>query len=218
MLKLNLGCGQIRPEGWYNADSSINSFVQRLPFGKILVRVLGAKSYDSNNLHYMNLNREWRRFKDSSVSVVYASHLYEHLSLKSAELYLKESYRVLNNNGAIRIVVPDLEALSRDYLENLKNGNTNSIDQYMWALNLHIEGQYPKGKFAHNLLGRFQGFPHQHKFMYDSHLLTKLLSNVGFRDIKILDFGISEYIESIKDVEFDPSRSYNNSIYIEATK
>lgn len=105
-LKLNLGCGAIRPDGWLNMDSSFNSLLQRLPFGKFLARSFGSNEYETS-AHYINLNRKWR-FKSSSVSVVYASHLFEHLKPLRAKSFLDEANRCLCREGSIRIVVPDL--------------------------------------------------------------------------------------------------------------
>lgn len=80
-MKLNLGCGSVRPMGWINTDSSLNANIQRIPFiAKKITKLFNKVDYDSNNLVYMNLNKKWA-FKDNSVDIVYASHLFEHLRL-----------------------------------------------------------------------------------------------------------------------------------------
>ena len=90
----------------------------------------------------MNLNKKWA-FKDNSVDIVYASHLFEHLSLKSATLFLQESYRCLMPGGVIRIVVPDLFKIAKRYINEynaIEIGDTTEF--IMWAINMHREGQY----------------------------------------------------------------------------
>src|SRR4051812_23388957 len=115
-IKLNLGCGAVRPQGWLNTDSSLNAHLQRIPvLGTIVPKLFRTVEYDNANVAYMNLNKRWP-FKTNSVDVVYASHLFEHLSLQSAELFLSESYRCLRPNGIIRLVVPDLYKICKRYI------------------------------------------------------------------------------------------------------
>lgn len=47
----------------------------------------------------MNLNRRWR-FTSGSVDVVYASHVFEHLTLRTSGLFMSEAMRVLRLRGA----------------------------------------------------------------------------------------------------------------------
>ena len=69
MIKLNLGCGSVRPFGWVNTDSSLNAHIQRIPFiGKVMSKLLGKVAYDSNNLVYMNLNKKWSFAQELALS------------------------------------------------------------------------------------------------------------------------------------------------------
>jgi len=217
MVKLNLGCGQVRPENWVNTDSSMNSLVQQLPFGRLIAKLMGATSYRSANAKYMNLNKRWN-YKDGSVDVVYASHLFEHLSLASSRLFLLESYRTLKSGGVIRLVVPDLLSNAKEYVNEIEKGNEEASKQFMWVLNLHREGQYPKGSKIHDLIGWFQGWPHQHKYMYDKYSLTKILKEIGFDKIEESSYGASTALREIEDVEAPDNSGYGNSLYLEAIK
>jgi predicted SAM-dependent methyltransferase len=63
-------------------------------------------------------------FEDSSVSMIYASHILEHLSyMHELDQALKEFVRVLKQGGILLASVPDLEILCRLYL--LPNLNPN---------------------------------------------------------------------------------------------
>ena len=53
------------------------------------------------------------------MDIVYSSHLLGHLTLKSANQYLREAYRVLKPEGVLRIVVPDLYKICRNKLMNI---------------------------------------------------------------------------------------------------
>lgn len=216
-IKLNLGCGSVRPSGWINTDSSLNANLQRIPVLKNLVTsYFKTVKYNSSNFVYMNLNTRWKYAADS-VDVVYASHLFEHLTIRSADLMLKESYRALKPGGIIRIVVPDLYKICKHYVTELEKGNTKASEYAMWAINMHREGQYKNLNFFKKLFFEWQGYPHQHKFMYDEFSLRDKISRAGFVDILSQEYGKSHYLgAAISDVE-GKTESYL-SVYLEAKK
>jgi len=218
MINLNLGCGSVRPHGWINIDSSLNANVQKIPFlGKYIAKMFNPVMYESSNFKYMNLNKTWK-FENESVHIVYASHLFEHLSLKSADLFLREAYRSLIPGGVMRIVVPDLYQIASKYLDDYKKSNYNEdpTQFFMWAINMHREGQYGSPSFFRKIIYELQGYPHQHKYMYDSKSLICLVEKYGFKQPKLKSYGVSEYISEIKDVE-GKEESYL-SVYLEVLK
>jgi hypothetical protein len=149
--------------------------------------------------------------------VVYASHLFEHLTLASAELFLKESYRCLKPGGVIRLVVPDLYKICKRYIAEYEtDGKADPTEFIMWAINMHREGQYGNVGWMKKMVLEWQGYPHQHKFMYDEKSLTNKLKQHGFNNIASLSYGVSNYIPEIRDVE-GTKESYL-SVYLEAKK
>ena len=64
-------------------------------------------------------------FADNSFEVVYHSHVLEHFSKKEAIKFISECYRVLGNNGIIRIAAPDLEQIVQHYTRLLALGKAN---------------------------------------------------------------------------------------------
>lgn len=218
MLMLNLGCGAIRPEGWQNIDSSLNAHLQKIPvIGKLVPKMFKSVQYNSKNLLYMNLNKKWK-YADNSVDVVYSSHTLEHLIPRSVTLFLNEAFRTLKPGGVIRIVVPDLYKICKRYINEYENTNEADPTKFiMWALNLHREGQYgDRIGFFKKIIYEKQGYPHQHKFMYDEKSLAEKFRQHGFVDIKSKTYGDSEYVAAIKDVE-GKEESYL-SVYLEAKK
>lgn len=218
MIKLNIGCGAVRPSGWINADSSLNAHLQRIPVvGKAVNKIFKTVEYNNSNVVYMNVNKQWSEYQDNSVDVVYSSHMFEHLSLKTADLYLKESFRCLKPGGTIRVVVPDLYKICKKYILEYETGVENPSEYIMWAINMNREGQYGSnlGIMKKTVL-EWQGYPHQHKFMYDEKSLTKRLKQAEFTGIIALEYGISHYIADIKDVE--GTRESYLSVYLEAKK
>ncbi len=217
-IKLNLGCGSVRPAGWINTDSSLNAHLQRVPLiGKKLAKKINNVAYSSHNIIYMNLNKKWK-FRDNSVDIVYASHLFEHLTLRSAALFLQESFRCLKPGGVIRIVVPDLNKICRQYLCDYNDASMADPTKFiMWAINMHREGQYGTNlNIFKKVVLEWQGYPHQHKFMYDDRSLLLKIKNAGFVSPYSLTYGESKFISEIKDVE-GTKESYL-SVYIEAKK
>jgi predicted SAM-dependent methyltransferase len=98
MKYLNLGCGNRFNNGkeWVNID-----FTSADPCVK------------AHNL------REGVPLHDNSVDVVYHSHLLEHFAKHEAPVFLSECRRVLKPGGVLRVAVPDLEGITRTYLETL---------------------------------------------------------------------------------------------------
>ncbi len=90
---LNLGCGSFVHDEWTNVDFFSSSekviahnLLQGVPFA--------ANSFDA----------------------VYHSHVLEHFGKADARAFLAECHRVLKPGGVLRIVVPDLEGIAREYV------------------------------------------------------------------------------------------------------
>ena len=58
-------------------------------------------------------------FSSEFADVCYSSHVLEHLDKAGARNLIAECFRVLKRGGVIRLVLPDLEALAREYLRVL---------------------------------------------------------------------------------------------------
>lgn len=110
---LNVGCGRHVIEGWNNLD---------------LIRDKRVLRWDI---------RRGLPFPDNSIDYAYSSHLLEHLSPPEAEKLLKEIYRTLNPGGILRLVVPDLEKICREYLRSLdhyrQHPDSRAWFHYQWA-------------------------------------------------------------------------------------
>lgn len=114
MKSLNLGCGQRFHSEWINVD-----FISK---GK------GVIAHDLI---------QGIPFSDNSFDVVYHSHVLEHLPKQKAHFFIKECYRVLSPEGILRIAIPDLEQISRNYLTALErslSGSEEWITNYDWML------------------------------------------------------------------------------------
>lgn len=111
---INLGCGAHFHEDWVNVDFAVT--------GK--------------NVIAHDLNRGIP-FQNDSFDVVYHSHVLEHFSKEKAEIFIRECYRVLKNNGILRVVIPDLEQIIIEYQKQLQlatRGEDKANLNYDWIM------------------------------------------------------------------------------------
>jgi SAM-dependent methyltransferase len=81
----------------------------------------------SNYVKKANLLGELR-FKDETFDVIYTSHFIEHIPRENLDFVLRECFRVLKPSGVIRIVVPDLENIVREYIRNLDSSELEKAE------------------------------------------------------------------------------------------
>ena len=62
-------------------------------------------------------------FLDNSVDAIYCSHFLEHIPIEKVPNFLYECFRILKKGGVLRLVLPDFEALSKEYLKQIKLKN-----------------------------------------------------------------------------------------------
>lgn len=112
---LNLGCGKKLVDSWINID-----MVAIEP--KVIVHDLTKKL----------------PYPEGSFKVVYHSHVLEHIPKDKAPNFLQECYRLLEKGGVIRVVVPDLETIARNYIkfldQNVAKPTEESSLNYDWTM------------------------------------------------------------------------------------
>jgi len=127
---VNIGCGKIFHSDWINID---------------LIK--------SSNIINHNI-KNGLPFANDEIEIIYHSHVLEHLSKSDAENFIKECYRILKPGGIIRIVVPDLEEICQEYLENLGNSyktqDKNYLKKYNWN-KLEMLDQIVRQKYGGNM-------------------------------------------------------------------
>jgi SAM-dependent methyltransferase len=114
MNALNLGCGRRFHPDWENLD----------------LRPV-APTIRAHDL------RKGIPFPDGTFDLVYHSHVLEHFPKQAAVDFLRECHRVLRSEGVIRVAVPDLEQITRLYLEALEKasrGVPGWRENYEWIV------------------------------------------------------------------------------------
>jgi predicted SAM-dependent methyltransferase len=112
---LNLACGAKIHKDWVNVDFA---------------------SWDPSVIRCDLLNGI--NYPDNSFSAVYHSQFIEHLSKDKAIDFMNECYRVLKPGGVMRVVTPDLENITRNYLLWLERCNDDPSEinsaNYDWMM------------------------------------------------------------------------------------
>ncbi len=201
-LKINLGCGLAVAPGWVNVDGSLNALVASLPglFHGLAYRFTGAAAYYPQKvyLHLLGGNvflhhdlKYGIPFADGAVDFVYSSHFLEHLPRSDARHLLRESYRVLRPRGVVRIVVPDLA----------------------YAISLYQQGRAEEMLTQYFFVDDDDSYYARHKYMYDFESLSALLAEIGFRDVRRLDYRRGQ----TPDLDILDNRP-EDSLYVEAVR
>lgn len=147
-MKLHLGCGWRNfGEGWINIDGG-----------------------DYEHLHHNDITK--LPFDDSSVDLIYASHVVEYFDRTEVLDLLVEWNRVLKKDGILRIAVPDFESISKLYLEG------HPLDKFLGPL-------FGKMKMHKSII--------YHKTTYDFNSLSTVLGNSGFYHIKRYNWKDTEH-------------------------
>ena len=113
-MRANLGCGNQTCPGWLNID--------------IVCTGPGVVVHDLST---------GIPLPDASCEVVYHSHVLEHLKRADAQFFMRECFRVLKPGGILRVAVPDLEQICRQYLLTLDRAlakETHAACDYEWIM------------------------------------------------------------------------------------
>lgn len=84
MIRINLGCGSIQPDGWVNIDS-----------------------FDHGQTDLVDVRSPWL-FGDGTVDGIVANHFLNALDHHELPAVIAEAHRVLKSGGVFRVLVPNL--------------------------------------------------------------------------------------------------------------
>ncbi len=159
--RLNVGCGQVALEGWVNVDVSSDSRVVNLVWDA----------------------RDRFPIDDGTCRFIYNEHFLEHLTIEDGVAFLRECRRILQPDGVLRIAMPSLEEVVRQYYENdwkdqpsLQRWNLTWIQTRAELLNVAF---------------RWWG----HQWLYDREELHRRLREAGFTVMRDVEIGMSTFPE-----------------------
>jgi SAM-dependent methyltransferase len=228
-------------ENWINIDNDFKIRMSRNPVLRYAAKFLVATrlvKIDYNflmpkvppNYLLLNMAKQNLPFDTSSIKYCFTSHFIEHVPRVRAEEIARETHRVLKPGGVLRVVTPDLEVYTKNYLLS-KKGDKKARE--FWS-KTYTECKTPAEKinalFARpaNPEERYLGFKNpvsrylkqslasdlNHQWIYDFDDLRALLAGVGFRNIKRWQ-AQKGTVPDIGQLEIAGEES---SIYLEAEK
>lgn len=195
VLKINIGCGVSGLEGWQNLDNSLTITLSRLP---LVSRFLKLPAWPKDVRRFDV--RKSLPFKTATAQYIYSSHTFEHFTHPESLKIAKECFRVLKQGGVIRIAVPDLGLLVREYLED-----TSPMASHALLSRLSL---------THSLRDLVHPGSN-HSQMFDRRSLVDLLQSAGFANPLSRPFREST-IPEIERLELEVR--HRESLYVEAQK
>jgi predicted SAM-dependent methyltransferase len=122
-------------------------------------------------------------FSDGSCAFIYSEHFLEHLPVQHGVHFLSECHRSLRKGGVMRIAMPSVQEVVRQYYEN------------DWAKQPWLE------KYGYSWIKTraeciniaFRDWGHQ--WLYDAEELRRRLREAGFTHIEDVSWGQSKYRE-----------------------
>ena len=109
---------------------------------------------------------------DSSVTKIYSSHLFEHLTYEQGQKLFQESMRLLKPGGTFSICVPN----ARMYIEGYMGARDIPEDYFGWRLAFNSTTSID----AINYVAYMGG---EHKYMFDQENLLYLLNDAGLAEV-----------------------------------
>lgn len=180
--KLNVGPSPIwRKEGWIGIDHKLSRVDQPTILG------------DANKIP----------IEDKSCSIIFCSHVFEHIPHFKLEEVLVEFNRVLEKNGTVRILTPDLFLLAKGYVEKDKEffkqilSEDENVRQDLGLggtfMNFLISSGQDTALFNRSLNEFIGGYGHV--YVYDFEMLKILLERYGFTNVQQKKFCESDIQE-----------------------
>ena len=213
-LCVQYGCGLSCPEGWLNFDASPRLRIESHPLlGKVLS--LSEKALFPKGVLYGDIVTGLP-VENESVDYAYCSHVLEHLDRQSIVCALDNTYRMLKPCGVFRLVVPDLTWRVERLLEAQKQKSSIATDEFMDSCRLGERAPY---KGAIGKLRLLYGNS-MHRWMYDFALLSQLLKEAGFENIRRCEFGDAkaDIYQAVESENRFVDASGNAELAIEAIK
>jgi len=181
-IRLNLGCGADVMPGWVNISTD------------------GGGSESRPDFYKFDLRRGIP-LPEESVSFIYSSHFFEHLTNGEGQGLMRESYRVLTPGGIFRMALPTTHKLFDYYLRD---------DRSYWHM-LPIKEMFGREDICYGDLADEAIYQHgEHVCFYDPERAVRVLTEIGFREARE-----PEYLEGV-DLS-DELRRFG-SFYVEGRK
>ncbi|MGV3278411.1 class I SAM-dependent methyltransferase [Rickettsiales bacterium LUAb2] len=167
-VKLHLGCGAKYFNGWINIDAKEEEF----------------PGDNSNKVDIIYNLTKLLPIENESVDFIFHDNFFEHLTFEDGLALLTDHYRVLKKGGVVRINQPDLETITKLYIndsfEDLMIDNRTYREHYSkerWGIDVN-RNRCESINYCFRQVG-------QHKFLYDYEEMKLRLVEAGFKEVNI---------------------------------
>jgi len=161
----------------------------------------------------------------NTCSTIFTSHMFEHIPHVRLEKILLEFNRVLNVDGVLRILTPNLKRIAKAYVEeDIEFFNQAKLEDENIRTDLGFGGMFMNfvvspgqdtALFNRNLSEFIAGYAHLYN--YDFNMLKILLERTGFYSVEQKGFcesSIEDYKEPLHVVGMQPIwKNFNQSFY-----
>lgn len=189
--KLQIGGGWHRLDGWLNTD---------LGLLQDIVRMDATKPFP---------------FAAETFAYVYTEHMIEHVPYEQGVFMLRECHRVMRRGGTIRVVTPDLAAIT-----GLLDTELDDIQRaYVAWFGRAFLPDRAEPTPAHVVNAFLQMWGHQ--FVYDEATLTRALQEAGFASVRRPRLHESEHapLRGLENIaRYPPGLLEFESVALEAVK
>lgn len=159
--KVNVGCGNSILDGYINCDSRYTKGVDLI-----------CSAW------------ELSKFIPFKLEYIYCRHMLEHLTLKEVQATLDDWYKVLDINGCIEIIVPNLPFHINQFLNG--TWSIDDLNQSHSNASWGIAGLYGWQRECDPMSSNYNNsYWDVHKIGFDEKLLRFLLMKTGYANIKI---------------------------------
>lgn len=219
-IMVNIGCGPDGHNDWINLDYGILAFLHRYSWIEKTISKLGF--WPSSKTEGVKYNIQWPKnlrivnckknlpFKENSVDYIFTSHFLEHIKKFETANVLRLCHKCLKKGGTIRISVPDIDLIIKQYTDN-----ANSIEK-VEKINDHFFAILRQEMHPQSFYEKIQSFfVRGHQWMYNFDYLKNMLVVAGFDANSIKRCEVRQGNVPNLDVL---DRHEDESIFLEATK
>lgn len=180
MRYVQYGCGLSAPKEWVNYDISPTLQIRKIPLaGKLITKTFNQSIPFPDNVKYGDIVKGLPETHEGA-DAVFCSHVLEHLSLEDLRTALKNTYAILKPGGIFRFVLPDLEFMAKEYVNDLPRTSAQPSIQFVSNMLMGVQKRERGLKaFIVSYFGNSR-----HLWMWDYVSLSGELSKVGFKNIR----------------------------------
>jgi hypothetical protein len=195
-MNVQYGCGKCAPLSWINFDISPTLRLEKLPiFGALFIR----KDWGAypKNVKVGDIVKGLPSIHKGTVQNIYCSHVLEHLCFKDMQKALVNTYKMLKPGGVFRMVVPDMELIVQEYIEDKANCKRDACHHLIKKTLMGVEKN--PVSFIEKVTSKLGNSKHFWNYDYDS--LAYELEKVGFTKIRRASFSdaLDEAFKGVED-------------------